>query len=75
MVDRKASAPVFAGRMLLGDEVVGMVERHENDDQPAQGIQWEKTLALRLHHQAFGLNSANGAMDFRNKNSDWPEMM
>ena len=46
VVGGKAAAPVLAGRMLLGDEVIGMVERHEDDDQPAQGIEGKEALAL-----------------------------
>ena len=52
VVGGKAPTPVLAGRMLLGDEVIGMVERHEDDDQPAQGIQGKKSLALRLNYLA-----------------------
>jgi hypothetical protein len=35
-----------------------VVERHENDDQPAQGIEGKKTIALcffHLQHLNYGL--------------------
>ena len=34
----KRAAPHLAGRVLLRDEVTGVIERHEDDDQAAQRI-------------------------------------
>ena len=75
IVGRERPAPMLAGRMSLGNEVIGMVERHENDDQPAQGIQRKEALALCCFHSGFGSNSVRGAIDFLSKNSECPGMM
>ena len=46
LVNREAPTPHLALRVFLGDEPVGMIQRHEDDDQAAQGIQREKPAAL-----------------------------
>ena len=49
VVDRERAAPILSRRMLVGDEVVGMVERHEHDDQSAQRVEREQARGLVFH--------------------------
>ena len=48
MIHREQAAPILPGRMPLGDEMVGMVERHQDDDQTAQRIHGEQTICFGL---------------------------
>ena len=41
---------MFAGRMLPRDEIVGMVKRHENNDQPAKGVEWKEPVTGTAIH-------------------------
>jgi hypothetical protein len=35
------ATPVFATRVLLGNKVIGVIERHEDNDQPSRDINWQ----------------------------------
>ena len=53
IVGGERAAPIFAGRMLLSDEVVGVVKRHEYNDQPAQRVERIQALAGCFTHLAY----------------------
>ena len=42
VVDGECAAVILARGMLLGNEIVGVVEGHKDDDQPAQRIRRPK---------------------------------
>jgi len=56
-VHRKGSTPILAGGVRLSDEVVGVVQSHEHDDQTAEPIEGlystpEFGHPLSCHHGA-----------------------
>lgn len=44
-VNRKTATPHFTRWMFLCDEPIGMIQRHQDDYETAQGIQWDKPRA------------------------------
>jgi hypothetical protein len=38
-VDRERATPVLPGGVLLGDEMAGVVQRHQDHDRAAQGVE------------------------------------
>ena len=46
----EGAAPVFARRMLLCDEIIRVVKRHEYNNQPSQRIKRKESLALWFIH-------------------------
>jgi hypothetical protein len=45
IVSREGTAPVFTGRVLLGDKIIGMIEGHQDNDQSTQRVDSQQALA------------------------------